>query len=177
MLEVIKESRKGIYLTIEEVAPHGEEAVEVVIKDEAFYKPGDMMIPARSDSDSGVDMRQGPSGPGPQPDDERKDQDANKENQGDDEPMEVKGDKVSKIDLRLLERDLLENDFNEAKDGGADESLMLITPSSFMSPTKEPSAILSPLESMTLWRHIREETRRSCSANLLGGRGLMNQCE
>ena len=37
MLEVARESRGGIYLTIEEVAPHGEEPVEIVIIDEVFY--------------------------------------------------------------------------------------------------------------------------------------------
>ena len=48
---------------IEEVAPHGEEPVEIVMNDQVFYHAGDLAIPARPDA--GVDMRQGPSGPGP----------------------------------------------------------------------------------------------------------------
>ena len=66
MMEVSKETRGGIYLTIEEVAPHGEEPVEIVMNDQVFYHAGCLAIPARRDA--GVDMRQGPSGPGPRPD-------------------------------------------------------------------------------------------------------------
>ena len=105
------------------------------------------MIP---EDDSGVDTVQGPSGPEPKPDDERKNQDANKENQGEHDTMEGKGDKKSEIDLGTLERDLLEYDFNEAEDRGADETLMLMTLSSFLSPTTEQPARLSPVESMYL---------------------------
>ena len=47
------------------MAPYGEEPVEVFINDQVFYQAGDLMIPARSDS--GVDMRPGPLGPGPKP--------------------------------------------------------------------------------------------------------------
>ena len=36
------------------------------MNDELFYHAGDLTVPARSDS--GVDIRQGPSGPGPRPD-------------------------------------------------------------------------------------------------------------
>ena len=36
MLEVANESREGIYLTIEEVAPDVEEPVEIVIFDKVF---------------------------------------------------------------------------------------------------------------------------------------------
>ena len=61
VLEVTRESRGGIYLTIEEVALHGVEPVEIVISDQVFYQAGDL-IPARPDSV--VEMRQGPSGPG-----------------------------------------------------------------------------------------------------------------
>ena len=93
----------------------------------------DLMISAQPESV--VDMRQGPD----KPDDEGKDQKTNKKNQGEDNPMEGKGDKVSEVDLGAPERDLLEYDFNEAEDDGADKTLMLITPPLFMSPTKEPS--------------------------------------
>ena len=144
MLEVARESRGGIYLTIEEVAPHVEDSVEIVIIDEVFYQAGDLMIPARPDS--GVDMRHGPSGPVRKPGDDGNDQDASKKNQGEDDTIEGKGDKVSETDLGALERDLLEYDFKETEDGVADETLMLIMPSSFMSPAKEePPASLSPV--------------------------------
>ena len=46
MLEAQKESRGGIYLTIDEVVPHSEEYVEIVIKDEVFYEVGQLMIPS-----------------------------------------------------------------------------------------------------------------------------------
>ena len=72
MLEVAKDSGGGIYLTIEEVEPHREEPVEIVSNDEVFYEAVDLMIPTRPDS--GVDMRQGPSGSRPRPDDEEKDE-------------------------------------------------------------------------------------------------------
>ena len=36
MMEMSKETRGGIYLTIEEVAPHGEEPVEIVMNDRVF---------------------------------------------------------------------------------------------------------------------------------------------
>ena len=92
-------------------------------------------------------MRQGPSGPGPRPDNGG---DANKENHREDDLKEGKSDIMSDFDLGDLERDLLEYDFNETEDGGANETLVLMTPSSFMSPTKEPPASLSPVESMSL---------------------------
>ena len=44
-----------------------------------------------------------------------KEGDANKENQGEDDPQEGKSNKVSEFDLGALERDLLEHDFNERK--------------------------------------------------------------
>ena len=50
MLEVARESRGGIYLTIEEVAQHGAEPVEIVISDQVFYQAGDLTIPALPDS-------------------------------------------------------------------------------------------------------------------------------
>ena len=61
MLEVARESRGGSYITIEDLAPHGEELVEFLVDDELFYHAGDMAVPARPDS--GMDARQGPSGP------------------------------------------------------------------------------------------------------------------
>ena len=64
--------------------------------------------------------------------------------------MEGKSNRLSEFDLGALERDLLEYDFNETEGGGANETLVLMTPSSFMSPTKEPPASLSPVESMSL---------------------------
>ena len=98
------------------MALHGEEPVEIVISDQVFYQVGDLTIPARPDS--GIEMRQFPSGPGPKPDDRGKKEDANKENQGEDNPMDDKGEKMSEFDLGALERDLLEYDFNEAENGG-----------------------------------------------------------
>ena len=44
MMEVSKETRGGIYLTVEQVAPHGEEPVEIVMNDQVFLscgRPGD----------------------------------------------------------------------------------------------------------------------------------------
>ena len=66
MLEVARESRGGSYITMEDLAPHGEEFVEFLVNDELFYHAGDMTVPARPDS--GIDARQGPSGPKPKPD-------------------------------------------------------------------------------------------------------------
>ena len=40
MRKVARESRGGIYLTIEEMAPHGEEPGEIVISDQVFYQAG-----------------------------------------------------------------------------------------------------------------------------------------
>ena len=57
MMEVAKESRGGSYITIEDLAPYGEESVEFLVNDELFYHAGDMTVPARPDS--GTDSRQG----------------------------------------------------------------------------------------------------------------------
>ena len=46
--------------------------------------------------------------------------------------MEGKDEKVSEIDLGALERDLVEYYFNETEDGGTNETLTLMRPSSFM---------------------------------------------
>ena len=47
-------------MTVDELAPHGDESVELLVIDELFYHAGDLTVPARPDS--GMDMRQGPSG-------------------------------------------------------------------------------------------------------------------
>ena len=128
ILEVAKECRGGTYITVDDLAPHGEESVEFLVNDALFYHAGDLTVPARPDS--GMDMRQGPSGPKPKPDtndDERMDQD--------DDHMEGKGEKSGEMDLGALERDLLEYQFSEDDDGEVDGNLLLMTPSSFMSPT------------------------------------------
>ena len=57
MLEVAKESRGCSYVTIEDLAPHGQESVEFLVNDELFSHAGDMTVPARPDS--GIDTRQG----------------------------------------------------------------------------------------------------------------------
>ena len=87
--------------------------MEFFINDQIFYPAGDLTIPARSDA--GVDTRKGPSCPGPKPDDGGKEGDANKENQGEYDPMEGKSDRMSEFVLGALERDLLENDLIKRK--------------------------------------------------------------
>ena len=57
--------------------------------------------------------------------------------------------------LGALERDLLEYRFSEDDDGEVDGSLLLMTPSSFMSPTKEASADLSPMDPISQARECR----------------------
>ena len=68
--------------------------------------------------------------------------------------MEGKKDKSSGLDLVALERDLLEYQFSEDDDddddGDVDGHLLLMTPSSFISPMKEAPAILSPVDLMGL---------------------------
>ena len=143
ILEVAKEGRGGTYITVDDLAPHGEESVEFLVNDELFYHAGDLTVPARPDS--GRDMQQGPSGLKPKPDtsdDEQMDQD--------DGHMEEKGEKLSEMDLGALERDLLEYQYSEDDDGEVDGNLLLMTPSSFMSPTKEAPASLSPVEPISL---------------------------
>ena len=139
ILEVAKECRGGTYITVDDLAPHGEELVEFLVNDEFFYHAGDLTVPARPDS--GRDVRQGPSGPKPKPDtndDEQLDQ------------MEGKGEKSSEMDLGALKRDLLEYQFSEDDDGEVDGNILLMTPSSFMSPTKEAPVSLSPVEAISL---------------------------
>ena len=156
MLEVAKESRGGSYITIEDLAPHDEESVEFLVNDELFYHAGDMTVPARPDS--GIDTRQGPSGPKPKTDadddDELMDQDDN------DNDIEGKTGKPGETDLGALERTLLEYRFSEDDDGEVDGSLLLMTPSSFMSPTKEASADLSPMDPISQAREFRSRDPR-----------------
>ena len=147
-LEVAKECRGGSYITIEDLAPHGEESVEFLVNDELFYHAGDLTVPARPDS--GIDTRQGPSGPKPKSDandDELMDQD--------DDDIGGKTEKPGETDLGALERDLLEYRFSED-----DGSLLLMTPSSFMSPTKEASADLSPVDPISQARECRNRDLR-----------------
>ena len=154
LLEVPKELRGGTYMTVDELAPYGDQSVEFLVNERFFYHAGDLTVTTRPDS--GMDMRQGPSGPGPRPDtndDEQMDQD--------DDHMEGKGGKSNGLDLGALERDLLEYQFSEEDDGEVDGNLLLMTPSSFMSPTREAPASLSPVDPIGLAldyrsRHIQK---------------------
>ena len=58
ILEVAKECTGGTYITVDDLAPHGEESVEFLVDEELFYNAGDLTVPARPDS--GIDMRQDP---------------------------------------------------------------------------------------------------------------------
>ena len=49
ILEVAKECRGGTYITVDDLAPHGEESVDFLVNDELFYHAGDMTVPARPD--------------------------------------------------------------------------------------------------------------------------------
>ena len=142
-LELAKESRGGTYITVDDLAPHGEESVEFLVNDELFYNAGDLTVPARPDS--GMNMREGPSGPKPK-------LDANDEElmDQDDDHMEGKEEKSCGVDLGALERDLLEYHISEDDGGEVDGNLLLMTPSSFMSTTKEAPASLSPVDPIIL---------------------------
>ena len=88
ILKVVKKCRGGSYITIDVLAPCGDETVEFLVNDELFYHAGDLTVPPRPDSD--MNMRQDPSGPGPKPDtndDELMDQD--------DDQMKGMGEKSS----------------------------------------------------------------------------------
>ena len=94
-----------MYIMIDDLAPCSDESVELLVNDKSFYHAGDLTVPVRPDW--GLDIRQGPSGPGPKPDtndDELMAQD--------DEHMEGKGEKLGGLDLGALERDLLEYRFS-----------------------------------------------------------------
>ena len=131
-------------MTVDELAPHGDESVEPLVKDELCYHAGDLTVPARPDSD--MDMRESPSGTGPKPD--AKDDDVMDH---DDNPIEGENDTTSGLDLGALERDLLVYQFSEDDDDReVDEPLLLMMPSSFLSPTKEAPASLSPADPVAL---------------------------
>ena len=66
LLEVARECRIGVYMTVDELAPHSDASVEFLVNDELLYQAGDLTVPAWPDS--GMDMRQDTSGPGPKPD-------------------------------------------------------------------------------------------------------------
>ena len=68
----------------------------------------------------------------------------------DDDHTEGKGEKLGGLDLGALERDLLEYQFSEDGDGEVNGKLLLMTPSSFMSPTREAPASLSPVNPISL---------------------------
>ena len=55
ILEGAKECRGGTYITIDDLAPCGEESVEFQVNDELFYHAGNLTVPAPPDS--GIDMR------------------------------------------------------------------------------------------------------------------------
>ena len=138
VLEVAKEYRGGTNMTVDELAPYGDESLEFLANDELFYLARDLTAPVRPDT--GMYMQQGPSGPGPKPDtndDEQMDQD--------DDHMEGEGDKSSGLDLGALERDLLEYQISED-----DGNLLLMALSSFMSTTREVPTILSPVDPIGL---------------------------
>ena len=140
----VKERRGGTYITIDDLAPCGDESVEILVNDELFYHAGDLTVPARPDS--GMDIRQGPF----------RDLDQNQTRMINelmdqvDDHMKGKGEKSVGLDLGALERDLLEYQFSEDDDGEVDGNLLLMTPSSFMSPTKEAPASLSPVDPRSL---------------------------
>ena len=77
-----------------------------------------------------------------------------------DNDIEGKTGKPGETDLGALERDLLEYRFSEDDDGEVDGSLLLMTPSSFMSPTKEASADLSPMDPISQARECRSRDPR-----------------
>ena len=72
-------------MTVDELAPHGDESVEFLANDELFYHAGDLTVP-----DWGMNMRQGPSGPGPKPD--------AKEDDVTDQERKEKGKRTRRVD-------------------------------------------------------------------------------
>ena len=130
------------YKTVDELAPHGDEPVEFLVNDDFFHHPVDLTVQARPDS--GMDVRQGHSGPEPRP--ETND---NVQMEKDNNHNEGKGDKSIGLDLGALEKYLLEYQFSEV-DGKVDGNILLMTPSSFTSPTKKELASLSPVDSIGL---------------------------
>ena len=113
-------------MTVDELAPYGDESVEFLVNDELFYHAEDLTVLARPES--GMEMRHGPTGPGP-----RQDTNDDEQMNQDDDHMEGKGCKSNGLDLGALERDLLEYHFSEDDVREVDRNLLLMTPSSFMS--------------------------------------------
>ena len=56
---------------MDELAPYGDYSVEFLVNDKVFHHAGELFVPDRPES--GNDMRQGTSGPGPKPDDAKND--------------------------------------------------------------------------------------------------------
>ena len=50
LLEVTKECGEGTYMTIDDLAPYGDESIEFLVNDELFYNAGDLTVPARPGS-------------------------------------------------------------------------------------------------------------------------------
>ena len=125
-------------MTVDELAPHGDESMGFLVNDELFYHAGDPTVPSRPDL--GMDMRQGPSGLGPDTnDDDQMDQD--------DDHCGGKEGQVKWTRLRCVRKGLLEDQFSEDDDDGeVDGHLLLMTSSSFKSPTREAPASLSPVD-------------------------------
>ena len=73
----------------------------------------------------------------------------------DDDDIGGKTEKPGEMDLGALERDLLEYRFSEDDDEEVDGSMLLMTPSSFMSPTNEAAADLSPMDPISQARECR----------------------
>ena len=151
-------------MTVVELAPHGDESVNFLVNDELLYHAGDPIVPARPGLGHGY--APGPIGTRTETDDAN-DDDA--ENQ-DDNHMEVREDKTSGLDLGALEKDYLEYQFSDDDDSGeVDKPLLLMTPFSLMSSTKEAPASLSPVDPVCLalesqrWyaqKQIHESPRR-----------------
>ena len=47
LLDVSRECRGGIYMTVDELTPHVQESVEFLVNDELIYQAGDLTVPAR----------------------------------------------------------------------------------------------------------------------------------
>ena len=86
LLEVAKECGGGTYMTMDELAPYGDESVKFLVKDELFYHAGDLTGPTRPDS--GTEMRQGYLGHGQRPDTNEGEQ-----IEEDDDHMEERGER------------------------------------------------------------------------------------
>ena len=112
MFKLARKSRGGIYFTVNELAPHGDESVDFLVNDKVVYHAGDLTVPTRLDS--GMDMHQGPSVFVPKPDNANND-DAEDHH---DDPMNGKEEKTSGVDLQAIERELLQRHFRKDDDSG-----------------------------------------------------------